>query len=98
MDGEQVTPTIEHLTLETAKLIYREYWEEASCDDVSEISPELALLLFDMAVNSGCTRAKKLLQQDVCTKDDGHVGPDTLFAIKQHIKRHGEDHLLEKYT
>lgn len=50
---------IKTLTLEQARDIYlNDYWREAGCD---QLAPEMALLVFDCAVNQGVGRAKQLV-------------------------------------
>ena len=51
---------IRHLTPELAAVIYQsDYWAPAGCDD---LSPDLALVVFDTAVNCGVKRAVEWLQ------------------------------------
>ncbi len=51
---------IRDLTIEDATLIYkRDFWDLMKIDDMPD---PLRLLVFDMAVNSGVTRAIKMLQ------------------------------------
>lgn len=53
---------IEALTLESAKRIYfRDYWQKAGCDRI--VKEEIALELFDTAVNMGVGTAVKFLQE-----------------------------------
>ncbi|GAA5513668.1 hypothetical protein Dcar01_02412 [Deinococcus carri] len=50
---------IQHLTLEQARTIYKQnYWDRAGCDN---LPGDLALCVFDTAVNSGVGRALSLL-------------------------------------
>lgn len=68
---------------EAAKRVYyRRYWLAANCDDVTLISPRLAVLHFDGAVNHGVGRASVFLQRAVATGEDGDIGPATLAAVK----------------
>lgn len=61
--------------------IYRErYWKTAACD---ALPAGLDGVVFDLAVNSGPSRAKKMLQQAVGVAADGQIGPATLAAIKR---------------
>lgn len=70
---------IKGLTLERAKTIYqRDFWGPAGCDAVPE---GIKFDLFDMAVNSGVSRALKTLQAAVGEVQDGVLGPKTLQAI-----------------
>ncbi|MBE2218031.1 MAG: peptidoglycan-binding protein [Ignavibacteria bacterium] len=52
---------IKNLTLEAAKEIYRkDYWDKCGC---GELPPGIDLVVFDTAVNMGCSRAKGWLEQ-----------------------------------
>lgn len=51
---------IKNITIEDARAIYKKmYWDACDCDNVSW---PLAACVFDTAVNSGVSRAKKLLK------------------------------------
>lgn len=70
---------IKALTLDQARAIYRRrYWEPAGCDHVPAA---LRFPLFDFAVNSGPSRAARLLQRSVGAEEDGSIGPKTLMSI-----------------
>lgn len=72
---------ISSLTLDDAKAIYmRDFWTPAGCDSVPT---SIAFDLFDMAVNSGVSRAVKTLQRVAGTAEDGKLGPVTLAAVAQ---------------
>lgn len=74
---------IPKLTWDAAKRVYyRRYWLQAHCDELAEISPKLALMHFDAAVNHGVTRAIKMLQTAVGVTVDGDIGPKTIAAVK----------------
>jgi len=69
---------IKNLTLAQAKAIYkRDYWDKVKGD---QLPSNLAFHVFDMAVNSGVSRAIKLLQKTVETTEDGIIGQKTLNA------------------
>ena len=52
---------VRHLTREGAAVIYRTaYWEAAGCD---QLTPGMALVVFDSAVNCGVSRAQEWLSQ-----------------------------------
>jgi lysozyme family protein len=73
------TLDIPSLTLEDARAIYlRDYWGPAGCDAVPD---GIKADLFDTAVNSGVSRAVKLLQRAVGEAEDGILGPRTLQSI-----------------
>lgn len=73
---------IKHLTREGAIEIYhRDYWLPMRGD---EFSPNLAAVLFDIAVNNGKGRAVKWLQQFVGATVDGALGAQTIAATRWH--------------
>lgn len=62
-----------------AAAIYRaRYWDAIRADDLPS---GLDLALFDFAVNSGPSRAIRLLQRALGLEQDGRLGPVTLAAI-----------------
>ena len=68
-----------NLTLEKAAEIYRrDYWDRVLGD---RLSPPLALLVFDAAVNNGVIRAAGWLQGVVGATVDGRLGSETLAAV-----------------
>jgi lysozyme family protein len=74
---------IKNLTLEQAKGIYiKDYWNKLGLD---RLPPEMAFDMFDTAVNSGVSRAIKLLQHTVGTIEDGIIGPKTLDIASDFI-------------
>src|ERR1700686_3857871 len=76
---------IENLSVFDAEAIYqRDYWRAAGCDQVPDA---LNFDLFDMAVNSGVTRAVKALQTacGMASSDiDGVLGARTIAAVRAH--------------
>ena len=75
------TLDIPNLSLVAAQAIYRaQYWMPLLLDSVA---PQLALLVFDSAVNNGVSRAARLLQAAVHAKPDGIVGTATIAAINR---------------
>lgn len=69
---------IDDLTLEAAKAIYRKnYWEACRCD---ELPSDLAICVFDTAVNQGVGKAKRLLQICLDVVVDGVIGDKTIAA------------------
>lgn len=60
------------------RALYREdYWEPCAGD---VLPPLLAHAVFDMAVHSGVTEAKRALQRSLRVEVDGVIGPKTLAA------------------
>jgi len=73
---------IKNLKLEEATRIYkRDYWNILKCDQIN--SDEVALNLFDFAVNAGSVQCAKLIQRLLGAKADGVIGPATLALINQ---------------
>lgn len=69
------------LTVNDVVPIYENnYWKRISGDDLVS-GVDFAVL--DMAVNSGVSRAAKLLQAVVGVKQDGGIGPQTLSAVRR---------------
>jgi lysozyme family protein len=67
------------MLLDDAKLIYRaRYWAVLRCD---ELPAGLDYAVFDYGVNSGVSRAAKVLQRIVGVDDDAVIGPVTLAAV-----------------
>ena len=69
---------IRNLTEDQAAQIYHDTeWVRCRCE---ELPVNLAMTLFDFAVNSGMGTATKKLQVVLGQEDDGWIGPDTLAA------------------
>lgn len=69
------------LTESQAREIYRrEYWTAAKCNELPE---RTSVAMFDRAVNQGPKAATKMLQRCLGVKEDGVLGPKTLFAAWQ---------------
>lgn len=63
------------------RAIYREdYWDAIKGD---ELRPDIASAVFDMAVNSGVSAAKKTLQRALGVQADGVIGEQTIRAAQQ---------------
>ena len=76
--------------------IYRgDYWSACHCDDIERrAGAPLALVVFDTAVNSGASRAARMLQQLLGVADDGVIGQQTLGALAGRDARQlAEDYL-----
>jgi lysozyme family protein len=66
------------MPLEVAKKIYREkYWDAVEGD---KLPAGVDYAVFDYGVNSGVSRAAKVLQHAVGVQVDGHIGPKTIAA------------------
>ncbi len=67
----------EHLTS-----IYKaRFWDAVRADD---LPAGLDYVVFDMAVNSGPSRAARVLQSAIGVTPDGAIGPKTLAAVAAH--------------
>ena len=62
-----------------APLYRKRYWDACRCN---EMPSGIDYLVFDFAVNAGCTRSAKTLQQALRIQTDGVIGPVTLQAVK----------------
>src|SRR4029079_1162976 len=68
------------MKLDQAKAIYRaKYGDALRCDD---LPAGLDYAVFDYGVNSGVSRAAKVLQRLSGAADDGVIGPVTLAAAR----------------
>jgi lysozyme family protein len=77
------TVDIKNLTPEIAASIYHQnYFEPLNLGLL--VNDELALHLFDMAVNAGLRPAVRLLQQILVLDPDGQLGPITAKAANQY--------------
>ena len=91
---------IANLTRERAEFLYRrDYWTPIRADT---LPPQLALVVFDCTVNSGASRAVKILQKCVRTKQDGAMGPitvraSTLFQPQLELVAHYLEQRLQFY-
>jgi len=71
---------IKNLTIERAKEIYKsDFWDKVKGDHIQ--NDELALNLFDFAVNAGVGTSIKTLQKALNVHDDGILGDQTLSAM-----------------
>lgn len=68
------------MTVEDLQAIYvKNYWGPCRCD---ELPADLALVVFQAALNIGQVTAVKLLQRVVSVKPDGEFGPLTMEAVR----------------
>jgi lysozyme family protein len=82
---------IKNLTKQQAKEIFRQdYWEVCRCEEIPEC---LAIIVSDMAYNSGNSRAIKLLQKSLGIKEDGIIGSITVGKANEVDKLN----ILKKY-
>lgn len=72
---------VKGMSLREAEDIYRRsYWSQAGGD---VLPPGLDYFVFNNGVMSGPSRAVRILQQVVGVRVDGHVGEQTLAAVRQ---------------
>ncbi|WQP10968.1 glycosyl hydrolase 108 family protein (plasmid) [Sinorhizobium meliloti] len=78
---------------EAADIYRRSYWPQCGVD---LLPPGLDYAVFDFGVNSGPARAVKTLQKVVGVREDGHVGEQTLAAVRKFEgrRRHADPRLL----
>jgi lysozyme family protein len=79
---------------EVGAIYRRDYWGAVNGDGIAATNPKLALCAFDAAVNHGVLRAATMFQRTVQTPPDGKIGPATLGAMRDRLRRMGEAQLL----
>ena len=73
--------SVKNITLAEVSDIYKnQYWNKINGD---KLSPSVAAILFDGAVNSGPSRAIKFLQRALGLNDDGIFGPVTKQTLEE---------------
>lgn len=73
---------IRNLTVDQAKEIYRtNYWNRVMGDQIQD--DELALNVFDFAVNAGTGTSARIIQKIVGAGVDGVIGNNTISAINR---------------
>lgn len=71
---------VKSLTRKEATEIYKKwYWDPVKAD---HLPSGVDIVVFDMAVNAGPSRAAKILQETIGVTPDGKIGPRTLAAVK----------------
>jgi lysozyme family protein len=90
------------LPLDLAKQIYKaDYWDIIRLDEVAELSPAVALEMFDTSVNCGPSVPVKFLQRSLNLFNmqgklypdiavDGLIGRNTLAALRAFLNRRGK--------
>lgn len=78
----------------TAPFYKRFYWRPASGHTLAQLSPALAIAVFDGAVHHGPARSVKLLQQVLGVLDDGKFGPRSLEQCRLRLASQGDVGLL----
>jgi len=67
---------------EVAAIYKNLYWDRVRGDDLPS---GVDFAVFDFAVNSGVSRAAKMLQSVVGVTQDGQIGPATILATKTYV-------------
>ena len=67
---------------EVAAIYKNLYWDRISGDNLPS---GVDFAVFDFAVNSGVSRAAKMLQSVVGVTQDGQIGPATILATKTYV-------------
>lgn len=62
-------------------IFYKDYWKKSAA---GKLPYPVYISYFDSVVNTGISRANKILQKTVGVKQDGVIGPQTLKAISLH--------------
>lgn len=70
---------IKNLTLDQAKAIYKRDWWDAL--DAEKINSAIVYQMWDFAINSGMSTAKRELQRAVDVATDGKIGAITIAKI-----------------
>jgi lysozyme family protein len=87
---------VKELTMDEAKEIYiAHYWNFMHGN---ELPPGLDYTVFDFGVNSGPSRAIRMLQTMIGANPDGDYGPATAKALNDYINKHGLENTIRKYN
>lgn len=85
---------IKNLSLEQARAIYhRDYWQRCKCEFLPDA---LSVAVFDYAVNSGCRKAIRDLQEVLGVAVDGIIGNQTIGAANRIPQRKVLSEYLDK--
>ena len=77
------TQSVRNISDATVAAIYKQqYWDRISGD---YLPSGVDFAVFDFAVNSGVSRAAKMLQSVVGVAQDGQIGPATIQATKTYV-------------
>lgn len=87
------TRTVKQITPSEIAAIYKNrYWDAVRGD---ELPAGVDYAVFDLAVNSGVSRAVRFLQDVCCVNADGNIGPVTIAAAS-HNPKHIVEALMDK--
>lgn len=83
------------LTVDHVRALYKaQYWDAVKAD---ELPAGLDLCVFDFAVNAGVRRGARYLQRLVGTTQDGIIGPATLGAVREYVRKNGVAGAINAY-
>ena len=69
---------------EIYKIYFDLYYQKVNAEDIMD--EQLAIQVFDFAVNGGVSRSAKILQEAIKVTQDGIIGPKTLLAANSNKK------------
>jgi len=94
--GRKATiPELKGITDAQLCTIYRKYfWDRVAGE---ELPGGLDLCVFDFAVNSGPSRAAKMLQALVGAEPDGVIGHKTVKAVEDYVSRETLPKVIDQY-
>jgi len=94
--GRKATiPELKGITDAQLCTIYRKYfWDRVAGED---LPGGLDLCVFDFAVNSGPSRAAKILQDLIGAEPDGSIGPKTLASLDAYVARETLPRVIDQY-
>jgi lysozyme family protein len=93
-DFPAVLETIVPLQRAVENLYRARYWNMCRCDD---LPADIAVMIFDAAVNHGPFRASMLLQQTLHIKMDGIIGDISITSVEKYLNKHGTDALIVEF-
>ena len=67
---------------EASRVMKVEFYERPKIDQLQNVAPKTAKVVYDFGVNSGPGTAVKNLQNIIGVPSDGRIGPETLEAVK----------------
>ena len=94
--GKPIAP-VRECGLSETRAIYRTYWDAVRGDDLAGINPNMALCVFDAAVQSGPPVAARTFQRTVRAAPDGVIGPVSLACYRLRRQSIGDRVLVEAF-
>ena len=97
-DGDVDKEDVKLLTRPLAARIYRTgYWDPIRGDDMAAMSPNMALCVFDSAVQHGVKPAARMFQRTAQTEPDGVIGKVSLACYRLRRMQLGERQMLSVF-